>query len=56
MTIQQEAKAVSRLTFEQRMYASLKRKGLAPQFERAGIYGLLLDGKIVYIGKSGNML
>lgn len=44
------------LTFEQRMYQSLKRKGLAPQFECAGIYAILLDGKIVYIGKSGNIL
>ena len=44
------------LSFESRMYQSLKRKGLAPQFERAGIYAILLDGKIVYIGKSVNML
>ena len=42
--------------FEQRVYQSLKRKGLAPQFERAGIYAILLDGRIVYIGKSVNML
>lgn len=38
------------------MYQSLKRKGLAPQFECAGIYAILLDGKIVYIGKSVNIL
>lgn len=42
--------------FEQRIYQSLKRKGLAPQFERAGIYAILLDGKTAYIGKSVNML
>lgn len=42
--------------FERRIYQSLKRKGLAPQFERAGIYAILLDGRIVYIGKSVNML
>lgn len=42
--------------FEQRIFQSLKRKGLAPQFERAGIYAILLDGKIVYVGKSVNML
>ena len=42
--------------FERRIYQSLKRKGLAPQFERAGIYAILLDGKLVYIGKSVNML
>ena len=38
------------------MYQSLKRKGLAPQFECAGIYAILLDGKIVDIGKSRNIL
>ena len=38
------------------MYQSLKRKGLAPQFECAGIYAILLDGKNVYIGKSVNIL
>ena len=38
------------------MYQSLKRKGLAPQFECAGIYAILLEGKIVYIGKSRNIL
>ena len=42
--------------FEQRIYQSLKRKGLAPKFEHAGIYAILLDGKIVYVGKSVNML
>lgn len=41
--------------FEQRIYQSLKRKGLAPQFERTGIYAILLDRKIVYIGKSVNI-
>lgn len=44
------------MTFEQRMYNSLKRKGLAPKFEHAGIYAIQLDGEIVYIGKSVNML
>ena len=38
------------------MYNSLKRKGLAPKFEHAGIYAILLDREIVYIGKSVNML
>lgn len=51
-----QKKGVSRLNFEQRMYQSLKRKGLAPQFEKAGVYAILLDGNIVYIGKSRNML
>ena len=49
-------KAVASLNFEQRIYQSLKRKGLAPKFECAGIYAILLDGKIVYIGKSVNIL
>lgn len=44
------------MNFEQRIYQSLKRKGLAAQFECAGIYAILLDGKIVYVGKSGNIL
>lgn len=49
-------KAAASLNFEQRIYQSLKRKGLAPKFECAGIYAILLDGKIVYIGKSVNIL
>ena len=44
------------MTFEQRMYQSLKRKGLASTFERPGVYAILLDGRIVYVGKSVNML
>lgn len=44
------------MNFEQRIYQSLKRKGLAPKFECAGIYAILLEGKIVYIGKSVNIL
>lgn len=41
---------------ERNIYESLKHKGLAPSFERAGVYAILLDGKIVYIGKSVNIL
>ena len=33
-----------------------RRRGLAPKYERAGIYCIKLDEKIVYIGKSQNML
>ena len=55
-TYRKETAAMSLSFFEQRIYQSLKRKGLAPQFERAGIYAILLDGKTVYIGKSVNML
>ena len=50
------ARVRTALTFEQRIYQALKRKGLSPQFERAGVYAILLDGKIVYIGKSHNIL
>ena len=38
------------------MYQSLKRKGLAAQFEHAGVYGIWIDSHLVYIGKSQNML
>ena len=38
------------------MYAWLKRKGFAPKYEHAGIYCIKIDGEIVYIGKSVNML
>ena len=55
-TYRKETAAMNLSFFEQRIYQSLKRKGLAPQFERAGIYAILLDGKIVYVGKSVNML
>lgn len=38
------------------MYNWLKNKGLAAKYEFAGIYCIKIDQKIVYIGKSGNML
>ena len=37
-------------------YEWLKRKGLANKYEHAGIYCIKIDDKIVYIGKSSNML
>lgn len=43
-------------TYEDNAYNWLKRKGLAAKYEHAGIYCIKIDGKIVYIGKSGNML
>lgn len=42
--------------YEQNMYNYLKRKGFADKYEHAGIYSISIDGKIVYIGKSTNML
>ena len=43
-------------TYEDNAYNWLKSKGLAAKYEYAGIYCIKIDGKIVYIGKSANML
>ena len=43
-------------TYEDNAYYWLKNKGLAAKYEHAGIYCIKIDGKIVYIGKSANML
>ena len=43
-------------TYADNAYNWLKKKGLAAKYERAGIYCIKIDEKIVYIGKSGNML
>ena len=43
-------------TYEDNAYNWLKRKGLAAKYEHAGIYCIKIDDKIVYIGKSANML
>ena len=45
-----------KITYEDRVYAMLKRGGWAEQFEHPGIYQISIDGQIVYIGKSKNML
>lgn len=42
--------------YETNTYGWLKRKGLAPKYEHAGIYCIKIDDDIVYIGKSQNML
>lgn len=42
--------------YDENAYNWLKRKGLAAKYEHAGIYCIKIDGEIVYIGKSGNML
>ena len=36
--------------------AMLRRRGLAPKYEHPGIYCIKVDGQILYIGKSENML
>ena len=43
-------------TYEDNAYQWMKRNGLATKYEHAGIYCIKIDEKIVYIGKSGNML
>lgn len=45
-----------RQNYVDNMYAWLTRKGLAGKYEHAGIYCIKLDNRIVYIGKSTNML
>ena len=42
--------------YAENMHNWLKRRGLAAKYEFAGIYCIKVDDKIVYIGKSGNML
>ena len=43
-------------TYEENVCALLRRRGLSPKYEHPGIYCIKLDGQIVYIGKSENML
>ena len=42
--------------YAENMYNWLKQRGLAAKYEFAGIYCIKVNEKIVYIGKSGNML
>ena len=37
-------------------YRQLREQGFAPVFDHAGIYRITIDGFIVYIGKSNNMM
>jgi len=43
-------------TYEENAYQWLKRKGLSAKYEHAGIYCIKISDRIVYIGKSANML
>ena len=43
-------------TYEENAYQWLKRKGLTVKYEHAGIYCIKISDRIVYIGKSANML
>lgn len=38
------------------IYSWLSEQGYAPEFDHAGIYRITIDGIIVYIGKSKNMM
>ncbi len=42
--------------FEENVYRMLQRRGLAKKYNHAGIYCIRQNGKIVYVGKSVNML
>lgn len=44
------------MSFADNMYRWLQREGYGPRFEHPGIYRITIDGVIVYIGKSKNML
>lgn len=43
-------------TYTDNVCAMLRRKGLAPKYEHPGIYCIKVEGQILYIGKSENML
>ena len=43
-------------SYEENMYNWLRRRGYSAKYEHAGIYCIKIDEKIVYIGKSKNML
>lgn len=43
-------------SYSENMYNWLKKKGLEEKYEHSGIYCIKIDQKIVYIGKSTNML
>ena len=44
------------MSYTDNVYKWLTRRGYAEKYEHAGIYCIKIDGKIVYIGKSMNML
>lgn len=43
-------------TYVENVYDMFKRKGLDKKYEFAGIYCIKIKNKIVYVGKSANML
>ena len=45
-----------RNTYVENVCTMFRRNGLSTKYEYPGIYCIKLDGRIVYIGKSENML
>ena len=43
-------------TYEQNVRAMIRRRGKEEKYKAPGIYCIKLDGRIVYIGKSINMI
>ena len=43
-------------TYVENVCAMLRRRGLAPKYEHPGIYCIKVEGQLLYIGKSENML
>ena len=43
-------------SYAQNLYTYFKKKGYADEFEHPGIYKISIDGIIVYVGKSDDML
>ena len=44
------------MSYSNNMYKWLRRQPIAEKFDRPGIYCISIEGQIVYIGKSNNML
>ena len=42
--------------YVENVVAMFRRQGLAPKYDRPGIYCIRLDNQMIYIGKSTNML
>lgn len=42
--------------YAENMCNYLKKRGYAPKYDHAGIYGIYLGNTLVYIGKSKNMM
>lgn len=45
-----------RKSYVENTYAMFQRWGMSPKYEHPGVYAICVDGQIVYIGKSTNMM